>query len=62
MKRLFSIIIVLAAVMTANAQEKYKTLKDITYISADDTSAYRRERCKLDIRSEEHTSELQSQR
>ena len=35
--------------MTANAQEKYKTLKDITYISADDTSAYRRERCKLDI-------------
>ena len=49
MKRLFSIIIVLAAVMTANAQEKYKTLKDITYISADDTSAYRRERCKLDI-------------
>ena len=35
--------------MTANAQEKYKTLKDIAYISADDTSAYRRERCKLDI-------------
>ena len=35
--------------MTVNAQEKYKTLKDITYISADDTSAYRRERCKLDI-------------
>ena len=49
MERLFSIIIVLAAVMTANAQEKYKTLKDIAYISADDTSAYRRERCKLDI-------------
>ena len=30
-------------------ENEYKTLKDISYISADDTSAYRRERCKLDI-------------
>lgn len=39
----------LAAVLTACAQEKYKTLRDIPYISSNDTSAYRRERCKLDI-------------
>ena len=77
MRKLFTIIIMLAAILTANAQGKnkgikkeqkapkseckalkcknvsleneYKTLKDISYISADDTSAYRRERCKLDI-------------
>ena len=77
MKKLFTIIIMLAAILTANAQGKskgikkeqkapkseckalkfknvsqeneYKTLKDISYISADDTSAYRRERCKLDM-------------
>ena len=39
---------------TAQAKNKaikneYQTLKDIAYISADDTSAYRRERCKLDM-------------
>lgn len=77
MRKLFTIIIMLAAILTANAQGKskgikkeqkapkneckalkcknvsqgneYKTLKDISYISADDTSAYHRERCKLDM-------------
>ena len=77
MRKLFTIIIMLAAILTANAQGKskgikkeqkapkseckalkcknvsqeneYKTLKDISYISANDTSAYRRERCKLDM-------------
>lgn len=77
MRKLFTIIIMLAAILTVNAQGKskgikkeqkapkseckalkcknvsqeneYKTLKDISYISANDTSAYRRERCKLDM-------------
>ena len=80
MRKLFTIIIMLAAILTANAQgnkqgtaqaknkttakaknkateqaknkaikNEYQTLKDISYISADDTSAYRRERCKLDM-------------
>lgn len=31
------------------AQEKYSTVKDVAYVSDNDTSAYRRERCKLDI-------------
>ena len=72
MRKLFTIIIMLAAILTANAQgnkqgtaqaknkttaqaknkaikNEYQTLKDISYISADDTSSYRRERCKLDM-------------
>lgn len=77
MRKLFTIIIMLAAMLTANAQGKskgikkeqkapkseckalkcknvsqeneYKILKNISYISANDTSAYRQERCKLDI-------------
>lgn len=40
----------LACMATAGAQQKYKTLKDIAYISPDDTSAYRKERCRLDVR------------
>lgn len=31
------------------AQDKYTTIKDVAYVNSDDTSAYRRERCKLDI-------------
>lgn len=77
MRKLFTIIIMLAAILTANAQGKskgikkeqkapkseckalkcknvsqeneYKTQKDISYIIANDTSVYRRERCKLDM-------------
>ena len=56
MKHLMAIIALLAVAMAAGAQgkgkgtqEKYRTVKDIAYVSPDDTSAYRRERCKLDI-------------
>lgn len=49
MRHLLTVIIMLATALTARAQDKYMTLKDIPYISADDTSAYRKERCKLDI-------------
>lgn len=52
MKHLTLIAGMLLMVLTLHAQDKtqkYKTLKDLSYISADDTSAYRRERCLLDI-------------
>lgn len=49
MRHLLTVIIMLATALTVSAQDKYKTLNDIPYISADDTSAYRKERCKLDI-------------
>ena len=32
-----------------NAQQKYAIKKDIPYVSSNDTSAYRKERCKLDV-------------
>ena len=49
MRKLMLAIAALCVSMTLAAQDKYKTLKDISYVSADDTSAYRRERCKLDM-------------
>src|SRR3712207_8994328 len=70
-KLLFLVALALWQAPAAMAQKGYKLISDLSYISPDDTSAYRRERCKLDIyypegtkkpfkRSEEHTSELQS--
>ncbi len=49
MRKLMLAIAALCVSLTLAAQDKYKTLKDISYVSADDTSAYRRERCKLDM-------------
>ena len=54
MKHLTLIVGMLMTVLTLHAQDnaqrqQYKTLKNLSYIDADDTSAYRRERCLLDI-------------
>lgn len=42
-------ILLLTSFGSANAQKDYAELKDVPYVSSTDTSAYRRERCKLDI-------------
>ena len=46
------VIAVMFALFTLNnvsAQTKYKEINDISYVSPNDTSSYRQERCKLDI-------------
>lgn len=46
------VIAVMFAMFTLNsvsAQTKYKEIDDISYVSPNDTSSYRQERCKLDI-------------
>ncbi|MDR1882136.1 MAG: alpha/beta hydrolase [Prevotella sp.] len=47
--RKYLIAILLFYVIPSSAQDKYKSIKDISYIDAAETDAYRRERCKLDI-------------
>lgn len=42
-------LILLLSVSVASAQTLYTGREHISYIASDDTSAYRRERCKLDI-------------
>lgn len=49
MKKILLLLLISVAAITANAQDGYATKKDVAYVSANDTSAYRRERCKLDI-------------
>jgi len=49
MKTTALVIIGLWMAMTAMAQDKYATVKDIGYLEQNDTSAYRRDRCKLDV-------------
>lgn len=39
----------LLAVGSAGAQDKYATVRDVPYVSQSDTSAYRKSRCKLDV-------------
>ena len=46
---LISLILLLSVSVVASAQTLYKQVENISYIASDDTSAYRRERCKLDI-------------
>ena len=46
---LISLILLLSVSVVASAQTLYKQVGNISYIASDDTSAYRRERCKLDI-------------
>lgn len=49
MKKLALMITGLLVSMASMAQDRYTTAKDIAYVSKNDTSAYRRERCKLDV-------------
>lgn len=49
MKRLIIVITLTVAAMAAIAQDKYATVSDIPYIDKNDTSDYRKDRCKLDI-------------
>ena len=58
MKKLITIAAILITAITASAQtrgprdpqdEGYKFIKDISYVSADESDAYRKERCKLDV-------------
>jgi len=46
---LISLILLLSVSVVASAQTLYKQVENISYIASDDTSVYRRERCKLDI-------------
>lgn len=48
MKKYLSFILLFVA-FTLQAQETYKTVKDISYIPAGETGGYRKERCKLDV-------------
>lgn len=48
MKKIITSFVLLLFVLNMAAQE-YKTDKDISYIPASETDAYRKERCKLDI-------------
>ena len=57
MKKILLSIITLALAVTALAQD-YAHIKDIPYTSADETDAYRLERCKLDIYYPENTSDF----
>lgn len=47
-KSIITLLLTLCCILTAQAQT-YKTIKDISYVSQNDTSAYRKERCKLDV-------------
>ena len=42
-------VAMLMAAPSCKAQDKYKENDNVSYVSAEDTSAYRQERCKLDI-------------
>ena len=46
---IFSLTLLLLAPSGTSAQVQYKKVENISYVASDDTSAYRRERCKLDI-------------
>ena len=48
MRKYLSFILLLIG-LTLQAQETYKTVKDISYIPAGETGGYRKERCKLDV-------------
>ena len=48
MRKYLSFILLLIG-LTLQAQETYKTVKDISYILAGETDGYRKERCKLDV-------------
>lgn len=49
MKKILLGIVLLAAALSAHAQKGYNVKNDIPYVENTDSSAYRRERCKLDV-------------
>jgi pimeloyl-ACP methyl ester carboxylesterase len=49
MKKTLLLFVLLTAQLTILAQDKYVLDKNIAYVSAQDTSTYRRECCKLDV-------------
>lgn len=52
--RMILAVAALCLALTAFAQNGYRTLTDIPYVNRDDTSAYRVERCKLDLYVPQH--------
>lgn len=49
MKRNSLFLLLLLCTLALQAQSIYKTDKDLSYVSASETDAYRKERCKLDV-------------
>lgn len=49
MKRKVTLLLLLFCIFTLYAQGVYKTDKDLSYVSGEETDAYRKERCKLDV-------------
>lgn len=49
MRNLFLSLFIITITVNAEAQNIYKTIKDIQYVSQNDSSIYRKERCKLDV-------------
>lgn len=49
MRKILLSMVFVAVALAAFAQEGYNTKCDVSYVDAGDTSAYRRERCKLDV-------------
>ena len=44
-----AVMFTLFTLNSVSAQTNYKEINDISYVSPDDTSSYRQERCKLDV-------------
>lgn len=49
MKKNFFLLFFLFTVLVLHAQDAYKTERELPYVTASETDAYRKERCKLDI-------------
>lgn len=49
MKKNFLLLLFLLCACFVQAQDAYRTVKDVSYVSNTETDAYRLERCKLDI-------------
>ena len=49
MKRKVTLLLLLFCIFALHAQGVYKTDKDLSYVSGEETDAYRKERCKLDV-------------
>lgn len=49
MRKYYLLLLLLHAALVLHAQVSYKTVTDVSYVSPDESDAYRRERCKLDV-------------
>ena len=49
MRKYYLLLLLLHAALVLHAQVSYKTVADVSYVSPDESDAYRRERCKLDV-------------